>query len=296
MKDGSQMKGLVVEQHEDRVVLSTEQGEVPVLREKIGNIAFDDPEWTFMELGESNETAGRFGEALAYYEKALAANANLEDAKKAVTRVRNRFWSAVVIGPREEIEKRQALYDAWGKAKPGHPYDVQDHVRQAISGLREGLGLVLSQKGDWVRISEAAPRKDAALAGLRRNDRLVAMDGRSLRYLDADVVREKFLSPRYSNLTLDYERDCTLRRTGFERSLDELGMRIELGSQGLYLKAVKTGGPADKAGLKPGDLLMSVNGASTRYLPIKKLLGVVVGGPGDDSVLSVRRSVLLTRK
>ena len=295
MKDGSEMKGLVVEQHEDRVILSTEKGEVPVLREKIAKIFYDDPEQAFMQIGESYEASSQWGEALAYYEKAMQTNPNFEDAKKAVVRVRNQFWSKASAGPNGEIERQQALYDDWGKPKPAVE-KFKDQAQEQARSLREGLGLVLEKKGDWVLVSQVVLKKDASIGGLKRGDRLVAIDGRSLRYLSAEAVREKFLSPQYSNFTLEYQRDCSLKKTGFEKDLAELGLQLKLEYQGVVLQSVKKGSRADKAGLKPNDLLISVNGASIRYLPLKKLLHAISAGPGSSSVLSVQRSVMLTRK
>ena len=295
MKDGSEVKGLVVEQHEDRVILNTEKGEVPVLREKIQNILFDDPEQSFMQMGEKYEQSEQWGEALGYYEKALQLNPNFEDAKKASVRVRNHFWSKAAAGPSNEIEKRQAMYDAWDKNVSAEE-NFKHQSLSSIRMLREGLGVSLGKKDDWVLLTEVVPKKDAAVAGLKKNDRLVGIDGKSLRYLNADVVRQMFLSPHYSSFTLEYERDCVLRKTGFERDLAELGMQVKLDYAGTLVQKVKRQSPADRAGLKPGDLLVSAGGTAMRYLPLKKLLSVIVAGPADSSVLSVRRSVILTRK
>ena len=146
MIDGTEKKGLVVEQHEDRVILNTEQGEIPVMREQIKDIFYDDQEQTFLQIGESHEAAQRWGEALAFYEKALQVNPDFEDAKKAAIRVRNQFWSKAIAGPSNEVEQKQALYDAWGKGKSARERKDSTRMAEARS-LREGPGLVLEQKG-----------------------------------------------------------------------------------------------------------------------------------------------------
>lgn len=295
MKDGSEMKGLVVEQHDDRVILSTENGEVPVLREKIDKILFDDPEQSFMQMGESYEASSQWGEALAYYEKALQVNPNFEEAQKAVVRVRNQFWSKASAGPNDEIEKQQALYDAWDKQRS--PEDkFKDQSKLNEKSLRDSLGLALKQKGDWTAVSQVAWKKDASVAGLKIGDRLVAVDGRSLRYLSLDVVREKFLLPRYSTFTLEFERDCTLLKTGREKDIAAFGIQVKLEHQGAVVQSVKKSSVADKAGIKAQDVLVSVNGTSMRYLPLKKLLGVIQSKTGDRATLTVRRSAVLPRK
>ena len=293
------MKGLIVEQHEDRVIVSTEQGETPVMRDKISEIEYDDPAQTFLQIGESHEKAERWGEALAYYEKALQAQPELEDAKRAVVRVRNRFWSKSASGPSSEIEKRQELYDHWGEVKkaPARTEEnIQDRSRDEARSLEEGLGLVLEQKGDWTKVSQVSPKKDAAFAGLKRGDRLVSLDGLSLRYLNADVVRDKLLVPSRAVFTMEFERDCALTKTGFEKSVSEFGFKAELEYRGAVVASVEPEKAAARAGLKENDLLVTAGGAPMRYTPLKKLLNLLLEGPPDSAVLSVRRSVTMTRK
>jgi len=292
MKDGQIVKGLVVEEHEDRFILSTEKGEMPVLRSAVKEVEYDDPAQNFLQVGRAYEEKNRWGEALAYYEKALQLNPDLEDAKKAMVRVRNLFWAQSATGPVAEIERRQSLYETWDKGR----FKDKDAAGAPADPAADSLGVKLAQKDDWVYLSEAAPKKDAALAGLRTGDRLVAMDGESLRYLSAEAVRPKFISPRYSSFTLEYDRDCKIMKSGFEKSTRDLGFVLKLESRGLVIWRVFPKGAAALAGLKEGDLLVSVNGATTRYLPLKKFMTMLQKNPSDThAVFTVRRSAILAR-
>lgn len=296
LKNGKDLKGLVVEEHEDRIILSTENGEIPVLRRGINKIDYDDPAQNFTQVGRAYEDKQRWGEALGYYEKALELDPEQEEAKKAVVRLRNRFWAKAAVGPINEIEKRQALYETWGQGafsatrKGPTPPDPTELVEKE-------LGVRLSKKGDWVRFSEVILKRDAAAAGLRKYDRLVAIDGNSLRYLSVEAVREKLVSPRYSNFTLEYDRDHRLARTGFEKDLQEFGFQLKLDTQGMVVSSVKPSSPASRSGLRENDVVISVNGASVRYQPIKKLMDVIHKNPTAlEAVFTVRRSVLLARR
>lgn len=295
LKSGKDLKGLVVEQHTDRIILSTEKGEIPILRSGIRNIQYDDAEQNFIQIGKAYESENKLGEALAYYEKALEVNPNFEEARKAALGVRNRFWAMSTEGPRNEIEKKQVIYDSWGT---GQPLDqlVKRQAQEQSKALREGLGVRLEKKGDWVRVAWTDSKKDAAVAGLRKNDRLVAVDGESLRYLNEDVVARKLLVPRYSNFTLEFERDCFLRPRGDRKDPKQLGLKLKLEYQGIVLDAVKAESPAEASGLKERDLLTHVNGSSTRYLPLKTTASMIRRTVGAAVVLTVRRSALLTRR
>lgn len=294
LKNGKQLKGLVVEEHEDRILLSTASGEIQVLRRGIRKIDFSDPAQNFLKTGREYEAKERWGEALGYYEKALELNPELEDAKKAVIRVRNLFWAKSAAGPAAEIERRQELYETWDKQR--FPKDAARTSNDRAHLLRDGLGVRLEKKGDWVRLSSVASGKSAARAGLRVQDRLVAVDGDSLRYLSVEVVREKLVWPRRSSFTLEYDRDCPLVKTGFEKDPRAFGFDLKLANRGLVVTRVSPGTSAARAGLKADDILVEVNGGSTRYLSLKKLMGVIQKNPSDlRAVLTARRSALLTR-
>lgn len=295
LKNGKELKGLVVEEHADRIILSTEKEELPILRSGITEIKYDDPEQGFMKIGKSYEAEGKYGEALAYYEKAIEVNPGFEDARKAAMAMRNRFWSMTTEGPRSEMEKKQAIYDSWGSGRPLEEIDKQRSSGQA-NELHERLGVRLGKKGDWVRVAELSPKKDAVLAGLRKGDRLVAVDGESLRYLLKEVVTHKMLEPRYSNFSLEIERDCVVTKISPRQSLGELGLRLRLEYQGMVIDKVKSGSAAGNGGLKEGDVLTYVSGVSTRYMPMNKLSGFVQDLKQESVVFTVRRSTLLARK
>ena len=298
MKDGRQMQGRVAEQHEDRVILNTAHGEVPVMRDKIQSILYDAPEKAFLQIGESHEAARRWNQALAYYEKALQANPDSDESKKAILRVQNISWSEIAVGPDDEVDKKQALYDTWGKtkAKPTEKKLKAPTIETDAASLRENFGLVLAQKGDWVFVAEVFPTKDLALLDSKKGDRLVEIDGRSLRYLTAEVVQQKFFLPRNSDFTLEFERDCVLSKTGFEKDVSEFGLKLKFENRGLVVESVTPDSPADRAGLREDDMLASVNGVSIRNLPLNKLLAAILAGSADSSALSLRRRLILSRK
>lgn len=295
LKDGSQLKGLIVEEHIDRLVLSTEAGEALLERGSIRQIEYSDPAQTVFQLAKSYEAQEKLGEALAYYEKALELNPELPEAKVAADAVRNRFWAMSAQGPINEIEKQQALLDVWGQGKKIDAIIVDRNLEQQRS-LRENAGLTLQKKGDWVRVARVDAKKEARLVGLQKNDRLISIDGESLRYLGEEAVRKKMIAPRSANYTLEYERDLFVRKKPFKTKLKELGVKLKFEYKGLVVSETEEGSPAETAGLQAGDLVVRINGQATRYLPIRKARELIESGVEDRIVFTVRRSAYLTRK
>ncbi len=296
LKNDKELKGLVVERHADRVLLSTETGEIPILLRGIKDIQYDEPEKNFIEIGKQYESQGKFEEALVFYEKALAENPNSEEARIAASGVKSKFFSTVTEGPRNEIEKQQLIYESWGKQRSVEALIKERSVEHG-QALKRGMGITLKRKGDWVVIDGIDSKKPAAEAGLKRNDRLVAIDSTSLRYLSADIVRRYFLVPQYSNFILFYERDLVVRPVAGARDLRAMGLKLSQQYEGVVVEFVKDKSPVQMAGVKEQDFLMAVQGQPTRYLALPKTAELIENSAkGGGVMLTVRRSCFLARK
>lgn len=294
LKNGKELKGLVVERHTDRIFFSTVKGEIPILLSGIKRIDYDDPAESLLSAGKQYEEKNRLGEALSYYEKAAELNPGLSEARQRAQSVRNRFWTQSSAKPLDEISKRQAVYDLWesGGAAVAEDAAKKGKERQA-QDLKEGLGLEIEKKGDWAYAAGVVQKKDAWLSGIRRKDRLVGVDGNSLRYLSVAAVQRLLIEPAHTACQLEYERDIFL--TG-ETDPGKLGLRLVMGDRGLEVQGVTESGAADTAGLQEQDLVMALNGAVTRYLPLNKVKKMMKASPNKTLGLTVRRAAILTRK
>jgi C-terminal processing protease CtpA/Prc len=65
---------------------------------------------------------------------------------------------------------------------------------------------------------------------------------------------------------------------------------------GLTISSVQPLSVAENAGFKKGDLVMSIDGKSTRYMPIKEALDMIKRPGKDATELIVRREALIWRK
>ena len=295
LKNGKELKGLVVENHADRVIFSTEKGEIPILLSGIKKIQYDEPEQNFMQIGRAYEAENKYGEALAYYEKAAEVNPNFEEAKKAAAAMKSRFWAATTEGPQSEMDKQQAIYDSWGQ---GRSPDVaaKKEISQDIKALRENLGLSLIKRGDWVCADEVPSKKDAAIAGLKRGDCLIMIDAESLRYLIPEVVVKKMTTPRFSSFTLEYERQLRIQKESGGNFSKDLGLKLRLGPEGIVAQKVVSDSPSFLAGLKEDDIIAAIDGQSTRYMPLGKVMQIIRNARQGTVTLSVRRSAMLSRR
>lgn len=78
-------------------------------------------------------------------------------------------------------------------------------------------------------------------------------------------------------------------RSDTDGELSGIGIEVDLRDDNITVIAPIEGSPAAKAGLRPGDRIVAIDGQPTRGQPIDKLVRKMRGLPGTRVVLSVRR-------
>src|SRR5689334_266672 len=138
-------------------------------------------------------------------------------------------------------------------------------------GVLTGLYMVKYQKiaeDDLAAvIGHVMPDSPAAKAGIQDGDKIVALDGKQNPNWEDINMREA--TSAYRELHLTIERSGQRIDTTVTPILNE---RVGMGFAGwdergqVQLGKVEAGYPAEKAGLKPGDLLVAVNGVPIHSL------------------------------
>jgi carboxyl-terminal processing protease len=78
----------------------------------------------------------------------------------------------------------------------------------------EGIGAWVDITGEYLTIISPMPGSPSEKAGLKPNDKIIAIDGVDMTGLDGEVVRQKVLGPKGSIVTL------TIQRVGIEKPID----------------------------------------------------------------------------
>ncbi len=295
LNDGYEIKGLVVEEHHDRILLSTSEGEKIFFRKAIAKIEYDDPEYSLMGLGREMESGNRWGEALSYYEKALEINPRLKEAREAVLGIKSKVWARAAEGPSSEIAKQQDLADARAAR-----VDLEEIVRSSKEGdtklLWERMGLKFTRSEEWVIIRDVRRSIWMPHEKFKSGDALVSMDGKSLRYLDQAIVTREFLEPRYASAAVRIQRKISVQPPKQNANLKDYGFVVKQKYEGLLVSKVSPEGFADKSGLQEGDVIQGIDGEKTRYLPAKEAISKIQGKREGNLELVVERLVNITRK
>lgn len=261
LTSGETLKGLVVEEHADRLVVSTIDGEQVVWRHDVDQVFFDDPERNYLYLGNEALAGGDFQAALALYQKAMQMNPAWDDARDALRRLDDRQRRA--RGAVERPEK--VLQAAWG--------------------------LTLAATESYPVISAVAPDSAAAQHGLQTGDALVAVWGESLGYRSLAQVAQRMAGPAGTEVKITLQREVTVPPAG--RGAPRPGFDVSMALAGLTVGDAGLLGTA--AGLRPGDLIVAIDGRPTRYLPLGQARAAMAGPRTSGLRLTIQRHLLIHR-
>jgi len=291
MSDGERMKGVVVEDYGDRVVISTMEGEKQIMRKNIQRVIYDLEEQNLTSLADFYQDRGMHKEAYYYYEKALATNPDYEKARDGLNFVGTYLRQT---GRRMKIKHIQRRNEdkKWIEG-------VRDeNPRSGKEQVRETLGMGLEEVEGSFKIIEVTPASPAARAGIKRGDVLLSMWGRAIKYMPASEVMKKLLTPGVMDIKVTIGRSFMLNlRSGMGGYSSFVGIVFGFSEmEGLMIEKVADAGVADLAGIKKGDIVTEIQGQPTRYMSLKSVEGIINSRKGDTLSLKTKRDVIIWKK
>jgi regulator of sigma E protease len=153
-----------------------------------------------------------------------------------------------------------------------------------FAGINYQRGKTVWQTTEIGFVAENSP---AASAGLREGDRILRVNGTPITSWD-QIYTQVYIETIGSDLTLDIARGgkdtlITVRRD----SIPEPPLGIVPPSTEVVVGLVEPGKPADRLGLKPGDVLLMLGGTPLRY--DEKVREIVRAHAGKELAVSYRR-------
>ena len=266
VKSGETLKGLVVEEHRDRIVLSTESGEQTVQRADIDEVFFDDPERNYLYLGRQALEGGNFSLAKGFFQKSLQIYPEFEEAVDALRRL-------------ADLQAKQAA----GPLPPN-----------AVELLERHWGVLLEVSAGRPIVKKVDPGSFAKRSGLQAGDLLVGAWGESLAFLSPAEVAKALLGPTGSMLKLTIERAIQLSAGPKDPSWP--GMELTMERLGLTAKEISPKGAAASSLVAARDHIVKINSDSTRYLPLLEAQRKIEEAKDQGILLTIHRDLFIKRE
>lgn len=87
-------------------------------------------------------------------------------------------------------------------------------ANSSLSGEYEGIGAYVDTTGDFLTVISPISQSPAEKAGIQSGDKIIAIDGESMKGINPELARQKVLGPAGSVVTL------TIQREGVEKPMD----------------------------------------------------------------------------
>lgn len=290
LKDGTRIKGLILEEFKDRILVSTTKGEKTILKSNIRSAVYSSEEKNLIQKGNNLVKKGKPVEAYYVFKEVLEINPENEKARERMYYLKGFIETKAKQKPLEEV---RAKYGEGSLAKKSN-----------TSLVEEELGLSLREEGKYVYIAEISKKVPGSeKAELKKGDRIVSVWGEMTSFMEPEEVGRLFLMPGEVKLVIERETYPTLSHSeGLLRGIlypayrSIIGASLKLYKRGIIVRNVMLEGAFSKAGIKEGDLIFRIKGKNTRYLPLPKVIEIIERSQDEKIEIVIRRSVTLWRK
>ena len=287
MKDGKEIKGIVLEDYKDRILLSTVDGERTLMKSDIKELYFDTEEQNLIQLGEQAREKGDFIKAFTYYDKAFKINPDSKAAKEGIVFLQGYLFKKDMAKKEEDVNRRNE-FEASGSGPVAIKTD-EEISKEKIEKLRKTSGITLRSTDVITVIDSVAISSPADEAGIKKGDILIDVWGRLVGYLSSQEVVQTLLEKTSLETKCTIERDIYL-------GTNDIGADLKMQFDGLTVAIVNGGSAAEAAGLKQNDIITSINGQSTRYMPLKKAVELIKRSKDGNIKLTIRRGMVMWGK
>jgi hypothetical protein len=286
-KDGKEIKGIIIEEYKDRVLISTVDGEKSIMKSEVRELYFDTEEQNLIKLAEQARDRGDFIKAFVYYDKAFKINPESRAAKDGIVFLQGYLFKRDMAKKEEDVNRRNDF-----EKRGGGPVRIKTEEERFLENekkLRDAVGITIGMVGTETRITGVRASSPAYEAGIRQGDILVAVWGRLVKYLSIHEIVDLMLEKT------SLETKCTIEH-GVSVGVKNFGAEFKMQFDGMTVSRVQDGSSAKEAGLKEQDIITAINGNSTRYMPLKKALELIKNSANDTVMLTFRRDLVIWGK
>lgn len=295
MINAREVKGVILKELKDEVIINTIDGEIKIPRRNITSILYSEQEQYYFQLGNKLREQGKIKEASIAYQNALKIRPDFSQAQAALFSLRLHMWKDRDQALKEHLEQLNRIYryaeDSNMTAKE-KAITAQTYTEEKIY---QQCGFLLEEVSGIIRVKDIRPGSPAELAGVRQNDVIVSLGGEPIQDLAYHYVLGLFIL-NISEIHISVFRNVNL--VSEKKSLFDYipfvyfywGLSTDLFYEGLTISKIRKGSAADIAGLKTADIIVSVNSEPVQFIPERKVYKLMMENRAKVEI-GINRSV-----
>ena len=268
-----------MEEYSDRVVISTEYGEAEMMKGEIKGIDYDLMEQNLVGLGDKYKEAGDYVRAYFYYDKAMKLNPQYKAAVDGVNYLQGFLFRQEMGRKSDEVNWHQDLED--------FQQNRLKKEERAMSNLKQLIGIEIEDTGKNIKVIKVYEELPADKAGIKKGDYLSAIWGKLTGYMSCEEVARILSKPENLEIKMQIDRKIKVSPRAIKSS------QFDLRFEGLCLRNISDRSETFASGLRNNDLILSIDGESIRYTPLKEVIDFLRSSP---RILLIRRELTIWRR
>jgi hypothetical protein len=268
MKDGSSLKGLILEEYKDRLIFSTSDGEKVILQNSIQSFVYDEPASLHIQKAKDSMAEGDWSMAVYYWRKARKINPESATIEKGYRNALGQLAREGQYQRDEEFKRRKKIFELTQNLET---QAAEKGASSKVEQLRAQIGILLAEEEGNIIVVSVQPNSPADQAGVRARDLLVSVWDSRVGYRSVEEVAGLMINTASRETQIIIERP--IRFVELARSVEgsregDLGIIWSLEFEGIVAKDVNEGGLGAQAGLSSNDRIVFLSGDGTRYMPL----------------------------
>lgn len=169
----------------------------------------------------------------------------------------------------------------------------------AEENVKSGFGFTIESSGTRTILATVISGGKAETVGLKPKDEIIRINDMDVKGKSLDEISDYLAKNDNTTFTFLMQRECELTRKKIDyqkHSFFGVGIFLDTEDNGLVINSVIVGGPADRAGLKPKDKVVSIEGKPGSGMSVNDAAGLIGGTESSKLKIAIQRSVELERK
>jgi C-terminal processing protease CtpA/Prc len=287
LKNGVRVKGLILDEFKDRIVVSTVDGEKTIMKSDVQSAVYDSEAKALIRKARNQLKKMNYIKAYHIYAKALELDPSLEEARDQLNFLHSYLETKMKYDIAKRVEDKKQKYQGIS-------------AETSLRKVADELGIVLASNGKYVHVDKVINRDTSAL---RPGDKIVSVWGELTAYMDAKevgdtllkseeckIVIERLVRPKLSSNNSRFNR---MFANGYEKII---GAKLKLTKRGVIVESVAPEGSFESAGIEKKDVLYRITGKNTRYMPMKRIIKLIKENQGKEVEMLIRRDITLWKK